>query len=217
MFQKVFDVVVLGEEFSGGLGADARDTWDVVGGIAAEPQHVDDLIYSGDVPFFADCGGIEDFGVIAAAAGAIHRNSIRDELAEVFIGGDHEDFLETVGFGAMCKGSDDIVSLVAIEADCGDAECFGDAVEVGEGLGEFFGHSLAVGLVFRMDAVPLSGCGGIEDEGEVGGLLFGDEFDKGGGKAIDGGGIEAFGGRDGVAHEGKVGAICEGHAIQEVK
>ena len=216
VFENAFDAVELSEEFLGGLGADAGNAGNVVNTVAAQTEHIDDLIDAGNAPFFEDGGDVEDFDIIAFAPGAVHMDALGDELPEVFVGGDHVDGLKVFFFGAVCEGADDVVGFVAVEFEYGDAEGFGDAVEVRHGGGEVFGHFFAVGFVLGVDAMPLGGCRGVEDDGEVTGLPFVDDVDEGGSEPEDGRGVESAGGVDGVVDEGEVGAVGEGHAIEQV-
>ena len=59
------------------------------------------------------------------------------------------------------------------------------------------------------------GRGGVEDDGEVGGRLLGEEFEQGVGEAVDGGGVAARRGADGVGREGEMGAVDQRHAVEE--
>jgi len=57
------------------------------------------------------------------------------------------------------------------------------------------------------------GGGGVEGDAKGGGFFGVEEVEKGVGEAEGGGGVEAFGVGNGVADEGEVGAVDEGHAI----
>ena len=56
----------------GGLGADAGDAGDVVGGIAHEAEEVDDLVGLGDAPDFRELFQANDFVFAAFSAGLPH-------------------------------------------------------------------------------------------------------------------------------------------------
>ena len=217
VFKDAFHAVKLFEELLGGLGADPGDAGNVINTVSAEAEHIDDLINSDDAPLFEDGGDVEDLDFIALAPGAVHVDALGHELPEVFVRGDHVDGLKVFFFGAVGEGADDVVSFVAVEFEDGDAEGLGDAVEVGHGGGEVLRHFLAVGLVLGVDDMPLGRCGGIKDDGEVAGLPLIDDVDEGGGKPEDGGGIETSGGMDGAVDQGEVGAVGEGHAIEQVQ
>ncbi len=60
-----------------------------------------------------------------------------------------------------------------------------------------------------------SGGGGVPGDREVGGFLVLDDGEEGVGEAEEGGGVHALGIHDGIADEGKVGAVDEGHSVEE--
>jgi hypothetical protein len=121
----------LGQKFSCRLRADAGHAGNVVGNVAAEPQHVDDLRHPLDAPLLTDFFNAPDLGAVALAGGAIHLDLFCDQLAEVFVRGDHVDFIKTVGLGPAGEGADDVIGLVAVLLQHRQAECLRNPVEVG--------------------------------------------------------------------------------------
>ena len=83
------------------------------------------------------------------------------------------------------------------------------------GGGEFVGLFCGVGLGGGEFGVRGGGGGGVPGDGKVGGLLVLDDGEEGIGEAEEGGGVDALGVDDGVADEGEVGAVDEGHAVEE--
>jgi hypothetical protein len=88
---------------------------------------------------------------------------------------------------------------------------------LGEGGGDVLGHFLALGFVVGEEVVARGGGGGVENDGEMGGGLVGEDVQEGVGEAEEGGGVDAIAGEDGVANEGEVGAVSERHAVEEEK
>ena len=117
--------------------------------------------------------------------------------------------------GLARERADDVVGLVAVEFEHGQVEGADEALDVGDGGAEFLGHFLALGLVGGKFLVARGGRGGVEDDGEMGGRLLGEQFEQRVGEAVDGGGVAARGGADRVGGEGEVGAVDERHAVEE--
>ena len=166
-------------------------------------------------PDFGKFLGSDGFEFGAFATGFPHCGGGGDELGKVFVGGDHEGVVFAFVVGGLGESSDEVVGFVAIDFEEGDGEGFAEFLAGGDGGAEFVRHLVAVGLVFRIFFVARSGGRGVPGDGEVGGFLVLDDGEKGIGEAEEGGGIHALGVHDGIADEGKVGAVDEGHAIEE--
>ena len=94
-----------GEEFGGGLGADARDNWNAIHCIAHKAQPVDDL--GGEhAAFGANFVIAPESGVLVV--GIEERNTGADELHKVLVGTSNYDW-EAHGFGPTGEGGDGIV------------------------------------------------------------------------------------------------------------
>ncbi len=61
------------------------------------------------------------------------------------------------------------------------------------------------------------GRGGIEGDADVGGVLLFQDGEKRVDEAVEGGGVDAFGVPDRGLDEGEVGAVNEGHAVEQEK
>ena len=169
--EEVLHGIKFAEEFLGGLFADSGDAGDVVGGVAHEAEDIDDLRGSFHAPDFAHAGEVDDIVFGSLAAGFPHVGALVDELGEVLVGSDHERFDVAACLGLGGEGADDVVGLETVEFEDGDVEGLAEAFEVGEGGGEILGHGVALGLVFRIEGMSGGGGGGVEGDGQVGGLL----------------------------------------------
>ena len=205
----------MGDEFDGGFGSNAWHAGDVVGGVAHEAEEVDDLVGLFDAPDFGELLGGDGFVVGAFAAGLPHGGGVGDELGKVFVGGDHEGVVIAFVVGGLGEGADEVVGFVAIDFEEGDGEGFAEFFAGGDGGAEFVGHLVAVGFVFGILFVARGGGGGVPGDGEVGGLLVLDDGEESVGEAEEGGCVDALRVHDGVADEGKVGAVDEGHSVEE--
>lgn len=168
----------------------------------------------GDAPDFWELCEADDFMIGAFAAGLPHVGGGGDELGEVFVRGDHVG-LEAVWLGAFDEGADEVVCLEAVDLEDGDGEGAAEGFYVGDGGGEFFGHFVALGFVGGVFDVARGGRGGVEGDAEVGGFFFFEDGEEGVDEAVEGGGVDAFGVADGVVNEGEVGAVDQGHAVEE--
>ena len=109
----------------------------------------------------------DDVVIVSPAAGFPHGAGRWDELPEVLVGSDHEGFDPTRRVGLVGEGPDNVVGLVAVELQDGDAEGRAEAFETGEGDGEILGHLFPVGLVGGEHLGPGGGSPGVEDAREV--------------------------------------------------
>ena len=108
----VLQGAVLGNEFGGAYFSHAFDTGDVVGGVSADGQHVNDLRRFCNAPFFTEGGRVHQLVVRTALAGLELENVLSDELSVVFVGGDHVD-VEAVRCKLRGGTSQDVVGLEA--------------------------------------------------------------------------------------------------------
>jgi len=125
-----------------------------------------------------------------------------DELAEVLVGRDHVGG-EFLPGGLAREGADDVVGFVAIEFEDGQVEGADESLDVGDGGAEVLGHFLALGFVGGKFLVSRGGHGGVEDNGEMGGRLLGEEFEEGVGEAVNRGGVAARRRADGFVAKAK--------------
>jgi len=156
VFQETFEGIELAQEFCAGFLADAGDAGNVVGRVTPHAEEVDDLFGAVELVFLADFGWAENFHVGAGTTGTEEGDVIGDELGEILVRGDHEDF-EAFGFGLFGQGADDVVGFVAVFFKDGDVEGLGEFENKGDGGAEFLGHLLALGLVFGEVDVALGG------------------------------------------------------------
>ena len=90
ILDELFDIPKFGQEFDGRFRSDAGTTRDVVGGIAHEGEHIDDLSRVGESVFFADGFDIQFLQSVFTGRGSAHRDAGAHELGVVLVGGDHE-------------------------------------------------------------------------------------------------------------------------------
>ncbi len=217
MSEEVLDRSPLSHQLPGGLFAHPGNAGNVVGAVAHQAEDVDDLLGTLHPPEFAQGGEIDDVVFAAAAPGFPHRAGLGDQLSEILVGGDHEGFEVTPGVGLPGEGADDVVGLVAVQFEDRDVERFTEALEVGEGGGQFLRHVLAVGLVLGKELVAGSGRGGVEGHREVGGLLFFENGQEGVGKPEEGRGVNPLRAVNRVPDQGEMGPVGQCHPVQQEK
>ncbi len=202
------------DEFLRGLLADAGHAGDVVRRVAPEAEDVPHLVGPHDAPLRQHLGHAEDFGVVALARGTVDEDMLVNELAEILVGRHHvgrEIFFD----GLAGERANDVVGFVAVEFEHGQVEGADEALDVGNGGGKLLGHFLALRLVGGKFDVARGGRVGVEDDGEMGGRLLGQEFEERVGEAVDGRGVASGGGANRVCGKGEVGAVDEGHAVEK--
>ena len=84
-----FHAAIFSNQKGGVLFADARDAWDVVGGVAPEPEDIYHLGRLGNSVFLTDFLWTDHLCRGAELGGFINKHLVGDQLSEVFIGGHH--------------------------------------------------------------------------------------------------------------------------------
>ena len=191
MVEQVLDASELGNQLLCGFFPYARTTGDVVGGIAHQSQHVDDLCRRLYVEFGFDFFDSHYFKLLVAVFGAVHKDVVRYQLAVVFIGGHHiSTYALASGFGG--KGADDIVCLVSGYFEDGDAVGAYDVFYDRYGKPDYFRRFLTLGFVLLVSLVPEGGSGRIKRDADVCGLFFFQYIFQGIDESHNGGSIESF-------------------------
>ena len=92
-----------------------------------------------------------------------------------------------------------------------------ERLDVGDGGGEFLGHLVALRLVGGEFDVARSGCGGVEGDADVGGVFLFEDGEQGVDEAVERGGVDAFRVADRRLDQREMGAIDQGHAVEQEK
>ncbi len=157
VIERVLDAAEALNEIDGAFVADAGSAGDVVDGVAAQGHHVNDAL-GRNAENFLHLGGVADEVVFGRVE---HPDAIVDELHHVLVVGDDEDGV-AIGGGPAGEGADDVVSLVALGFDDGNAEGFEGAADVGNLLQKIRGRLGAIGLVASVFDVDVGLGPGVE-------------------------------------------------------
>ena len=212
--EQVFDAAVLLDERGGGFFAEAFHAGDVIDGVAHEREDVDDLLRALDAPTLADFLHAEDFDLGTGAAGFVDFDVLGDELAEVLVRCDHEG-LDAFFLRAFGQDADDIVRLVAIAHEDGHVHGLHEAFDLRDGHADVLRHLLALRFVSREHLMARRGCGGVQSDREMRGLLILEDVEQRVGEAVERGGVQPIAGADGGFDEGKVRAVKQRHAVEK--
>ncbi len=155
------EVAVLVDELGGGLDADARHARHVVGGVAGQRLHVDDLV-GRHAEFLAHLVGPD--GLVLH--GVEHDEAGLDQLHEVLVGGD-DGHVAAGSQHALGVGGDEVVGLVAALLEAGDVEGLDGLADERELGNELLGRRRAVRLVVLVDLVAERLLAVVEYDGEV--------------------------------------------------
>ena len=170
MLQQCLYAPELCDELLGGLLSDAGAAGDVVGRVAHQSQHVNDLVGALDAELglhLLGSHGLEAAGVL----GPVHADAAAHQLAVVLVGGHHVGGYAAPS-GLRGQGAYDVVGLVAGHLEDGDAVGPDDVLDDGHGESDGLGRLFALGLVFGVGLVPEGGSRGVECHADVGGLLL---------------------------------------------
>jgi len=158
--QQRVEVAVLVDQLGGGLHADAGHARHVVGGIARQRLHLDDLVR-------ADAKTLDHF--VMADPPVLHRvehaDLVAHQLHQVLVGGNDGD-LDAGLVGEAGIGGDDVVRLEARHLDGRQIEGPARVLDHGELRYQVFGRRRTVGLVVGIDLVAKRRAGRIEDDAE---------------------------------------------------
>ncbi len=170
----------------------------------------------GNPPDFRKLWESDDLMIIALPAGFPHEGGGGEELREVLVRSDHEG-LEIIGLSPLDQGSDDVVRLEAVDFQNRNVEGAAQVFHVGNRGGEFLGHLVTLCLVGRVFDVTRSGCGGVEGDADVRRVFLFEDEQQRVDESVERGGVGALGVADRVLDEREVGAIHQGHAVEEEK
>ena len=210
----LFDAAVVGEQFLGAHLSDARHAGDVVGGVAPETEHIDQLLRPFDLVLLADLRHAEDFRRLSELAGLVHADMVGDELTVVLVGGEHQH-LKTLYFSVFGQRTDQVIRLIAVDADHRDLEGVEDAFDVRDGCYDVVGRGLAVLLVVFVLDVPEGGRAGVERHGHVGGFLVLEHLVQRVGEAEHRGGVQPLGGESRTFDHCVVRSENQAHSIYQ--
>ena len=150
------EVAIFGDQLRRGLDADARRAGHVVGGVAGQRLHVDDLLRRRALPALHHLGAVQQplrpVARLALDAGfrIVEGNRPVDELHQILVGGHDGD----VGAGRDCLtriAGDQIVGLVALQLDRLEPEGAHRGADQRKLRHEVGGRFLPVGLVGGID------------------------------------------------------------------
>src|SRR5690606_3099288 len=92
-------------------------------------------------------------------------------LAEILVGRHHIN-TETLLFGTLCQGTDDVVGFEAIHFEYGDVKASYDLLDLWRSITNILRGLLPRGFVFFKELIAEGWRGGIESHGNVCGLLL---------------------------------------------
>ena len=210
----LLNAAVVGEQFLGAHLSDARHAGDVVGGIAPETEHIDQLLRPFDLVLFADLLHAEDFRRLSELAGLVHADVVGNQLPVVLVGSEHQH-LKTLDFSMFCQRTDQVVRFVAINADHRNLEGVEDAFDVRDGCYDVVGCDLAVLLVVFVLNMSEGGCAGVEGHGHVGGFLVLEHLVQRVGEAEHRGGVQPLGGESRTLDHRVVRSENQAHSIYQ--
>ena len=141
-----------------------------------------------------------------------HAGPVVHQLEHVLVVGDYGGF-PAVFAGLPGQGSDDVVGFEAVQLQDGDPHGLTELPNHRELGGQIFGHPGSIGLVLLVGLMPKGGLFGVEDDGQVIGLVLSDQLAQHGRESIDGVGGMAL--AVGQAADGVVGPKDVGHAIHQ--
>ena len=211
----LLDAAELVDELLGGLLPHPRDAGDIVGGVAPETEEVDDLTGIADAEFLLHLGDAHDSVGASHAAEAVHLDMLGDELGEVLVGRHHDNLVEARELGLVTEGADNVVGLVALAGEDGDAEVADDALHPRQAHLYLFRHRLAVGLVLGVHLVAERRRLQVESHADMCGALAAQQVVERGGEAQHARGVEPLGVDAGNLIQRIVGAVHRRHAVNK--
>ena len=180
------------QEFDGGLRPDAGATRDVVGRVAHERQHIDDLSGVGEFVFLADGLHVQFLQSAFSRGGSTHRDAGSHQLGIILVGGDHHH-LQTGGLSLQCECSDDVVGFKALHFASDNPISFEYLFDNRHGPLDSGRGFLTLGFVVGKRLVTEGASRRVEGHCQVIGLFGAEQFLQGIDETKDRGGVFAFG------------------------
>ena len=205
--QQLIDAAKFINEFGGCFLTNSWTAREVVGRVAHQGQQVNDGHGGGDIVFLAYLFGAQCF-IATSVSGTIDENIVANQLSVVLIGCEHIGFY-TDGTCFSCYGSDDVISLEAIHLQDGNAICFQQIFDDGNGFADILWRFFALGFIGRKGFAAERGAMRVEGHTDVGWLLFGEHLVEGVQKAHYGTCVQAFRVDSGIFDERIIAAINE--------
>lgn len=190
MRDQVLDVAPLGDQFPRPLFAHPRHTGNIVGGVAPQGQNVDHLLRIGDAVVLAHFVQPDDVDPFAPLRGFVHADVLFDQLAVVFVGGDHEYVVLAAAGGFVGQGADHVIGFITGHLQNGDPHGLQNRFDVRHGGDDIFRRGIAVGFIEGVEVAPEGASRRVESDAEVFRLLADDQFVEEFGEAENGGGVQ---------------------------
>ena len=121
------------------------DAWDIVGSIAPKSQDVNHLARVAEAIVGLYLGWAHNLYPIATLALFVDAHSGGDKLTKILVGGDHIDVVALCG-SLVGQGADNIVGLVALNLQHGDAHSRQNLLNIGHCSNDILGVSLRLAL-----------------------------------------------------------------------
>jgi len=214
--EQPFHAAKLRDELRCRLGAHARAAGDVVARVAHEGKVVDDGERRGQAVFGAHFRRSEHLPRPGSARRPLQQDAFLDELGVVLVGRNHAH-LDVVADEALGHRSDDVVGLVALQFENGDAIGANDVLDDGHGAGDVFGLRLTLRLVVGVGLVAERGAVHVESHGDKVGLLLAQQFVEGVHKAIDRRSVLMLRIDDGRRNQTIISAIDERVSVEKIE
>ena len=209
--EHVFERAVFFDELLRGLFAHAGNAGDVVGGIAHQPLHVDEL-RGREVPLASDKVGRDALGVLDALLGVEYGGARAGELESVAVAGD-DQAVDALLLALEGERAQQIVGLVALQFDDADVHFVQNVVDRAKLRAQLVGRGRAAGLVRVIFDMAEGRRVQIKCHGAQIGLFIGDDAQKHHQKAVQRVGvIAALAGHDG---QGVKGAVHQAVAVHK--
>ena len=213
MGEEVLYRAVFAEELLRALLADTLTAGDVVHLVPEECEVVNDLCWGVKTELLPYLGFAPDL-VAPALHRAVHADVLGDELPVVLVRCDHQH-LVTRTSRQIAQRTDDVVRLEVGDFDSGDAVGGQKLTDEGDGDADPFGRLFALRLVSGVLAVAEGATCGVEDDGDLLGILLREEILQHEDEAEDCAGIAPLAVEAWGFDEGVVGAVDQGVRIEE--
>jgi hypothetical protein len=174
------------------------------------------MTWSGRKPNFSHTFDVDDFPRVGRLARLVESHAIGNQLHIVLVRRDHVA-LEVFPFRPLHQSADDVVGLPAGDFQHGDIVGLDDALQIRQLVDHVVGHFLPRRLVFRVPFVPEGRMRRVEGHGDVFGLLLLEDFLQRRDEAVHRAGVHALRVDQRPVDEGEVGAVGDGHAVNDEK
>ena len=201
--QQSFHGIELFDELFGRFITYARQSGNIVAGIAHHSEVINHLFGAFHAKSFLHFGNAPNFDAIAHSSRTVHKNVLAHQLPKILVGSHHKH-LVVFFFGLFGQGADEVVGLIPLQLHYGNLHGLQNLLDVGYGYTDGIRSFIPVCFVVFEHFGPLHTTSLVKGHSQMVGLFPFNHIKKGVHEPHNGRGVHPFGVDSWVFNEGIV-------------